>query len=132
MSLFGDPEGTPCCCSSPLQCADCNDTFPSEVNVLIPSLGISDVALLTLSGDDTFLYLWEGGNEEYSWQADFACTDLNFGISKNDASYICIADNGPPTTVRVDIVSCYPDPLQIIYTFECVGGGSLTVVLMGA
>jgi len=130
--LFGPPEYLKCCCGPELQCADCNDTFPSEVAVLIPSLGISDTALLTFSGDNAFLYQWEGGNGVYSWQADFACTNLNFGISRGDGTYICVADNGPPTTVRIQIVSCFPNPLQIIYTFECLAGGSLTVVLMGA
>lgn len=129
---LGRPDYLRCCCGVKLSCADCEDTFPSEVAVLIPSLGVSDTAYLTLSGDDAFLYQWEGGNETYSWQADFACKNLDFGIARGDGTFICIADNGPPTTVTIDIVSCFPNPLQIIYTFECLAGGSLEVVLLGA
>lgn len=115
------------CCPT---CSDCQDTFPAVVNVLIPSLGISDIAYIGFSGDDNFLYFWEGSDGVYSWQADFACINLNFAIAKGDLSYACTADNGPPTTVTIQIVSCYPNPLKIIYTFSCLQGGSLTVVLM--
>jgi len=117
-----------CCCEAP-ECADCQNNFPESVSVLIPSLGISDIAYLNASGNNDFLYLWEGSNGTYSWQADFACTNLNFAIAKSDLSYACTADNGPPTTVTIQIVSCFPDPLQIVYTFDCLEGGSLTVIL---
>lgn len=123
-------KGT-CDCECAKSCADCSDTFPESVSVLIPALGVSDTALLTFSEDDAFLYQWEGSDGNYSWQADFACANINFVIANAGLTYVCTADNGPPTTVTIRIVSCFPDTLQIIYTFDCLEGGSLEVVLMG-
>ena len=126
-SVTMDPE-CGCCLA---ECSDCQNTFPEVVTVSIPSLGVSDIAYLHASGNNDFLYLWEGSDGVYSWQADFACTNLNFAIAAADLSYACTADNGPPTTVTVQVISCFPDPLRIIYTFHCLQGGALTVVLMG-
>lgn len=120
-----------CECEEPPRiCPDCQNNFPSTVNVLIPSLEVADTATLSSSGNDDFLYVWEGSDGAYSWQADFACKNINFVIAASGSSYRCTADNGPPTTVTIELVSCYPDPLQIVYTFNCIEGGSLTVVLM--
>lgn len=120
----------PCCCGNEVICADCQNNFPAEVSVLIPSLGVGDTAYLQYSGNNNFIYNWEGSDGVYSWQADFACINLNFAIADTTLTYRCTADNGPPTTVTVKIISCFPDPLQIIYSFECLEGGSLTVILM--
>lgn len=116
-------------CGCCIICSDCQNNFPAEVNVLIPALGISDSALLNASGNDDFLYLWEGSDGIYSWQADFGCVNLNFAVAKGDLTYACTADNGPPTTVEINLVSCYPNPLLIIYTFNCLQGGALVVIL---
>lgn len=121
-----DPE-CGCCL---VECSDCQNTFPEIVHVIIPELEVSDTALLNYSGNNNFIYIWEGSDGAYSWQADFACTNINFAIAATDLSYACTADNGPPTTVTIQIISCFPDPLKIIYTFECLQGGTLTVVLM--
>lgn len=111
------------------QCADCNGMFPPEVYVLIPSLGISDTALLTSSGGNEFLYSWEGSDGTYSWRADFACTSLSFAISKKDLSYACTADNGPLKKTKIDIVSCQPNRFAVVYSFTSLSGNSLDVVL---
>lgn len=119
------PNPTTCC--APLSCNDCGAVAVSDTAIVeIPELGISGIGY---GGGlaNSFLYVVEGGDTNWSWMGDFACAGAHFGVSVVDPEYVCIS---VVSLVKIRIYSC--SPLYVAYDLTCEGGGGLTVIVRGS
>jgi len=134
--LFGKKhKSIPCdCCPPESPCNPCppGTIYPWAVDVSFPSLGVTQPAGNELDpeedGQTVFLYRVEGSYGGYSFQCTFGECDVSISIIRDsDGASICIGGGATAMTGA----SCPPDPLVLVYTIECAGGGTLSVVITG-
>lgn len=128
-----------CCCEEGT-CAPCPDgtIYPWAVDVTFPSIGVSVPAGNELDpeedGEDTFTYRVEGSFGGYSFQCLFGDCEASVSIIRDsDGLSICVG-GGSTSVISMEATSCPVepgDPLVLVYTIPCSGGGSISVVISG-
>jgi len=100
--------------------------------VSFPGIGVTVQAANELDpeedGQTTFLYRVEGSYDGYSFQCLFGECETSISIIR-DSDSVAICIGGGATTMTSS--SCPPDPLILVYTIVCSGGGSISVVITG-
>jgi len=135
--LFGKPEWVKCCeCAPGPECRPCPDgtIYPWLVTISIPSLGVSVLAGNELDedgdGETDFLYRWEGVEDGYDSQSFFGPCEYAVAIQEEgpEGENIC-SGSAAAGEGSMQAVSCYPDPLILIYTIRCSNGSTLEVII---
>lgn len=135
--LFGPPEYLKCCCGPTGDvCDPCppGTIYPWLVTISIPSLGVSVLAGNELDedadGETDFLYRWEGVEDGYDSQSFFGPCEYGVAIQEEGigGANIC-SGSAALGTAGMRAVSCYPDPLILIYTIRCSNGSTLEVII---
>lgn len=131
---FGPPDYLQCCCGPSTACDPCppGTIYPWLVDVSFPGIGVTVPAANELDpdedGETTFVYRVEGSYGGYSFQCLFGECEANISIIReSDSVLICLAS----VAISMTAASCPPDPLELVYTIECDGGGSIEVVITG-
>jgi len=133
--LYELDKTDPCCCKQN-RCSPCppGTIYPWIVTISIPALGVSVIAGNELDeagdGETDFLYRWEGVEDGYDSQSFFGPCEYSVAIQEEgpDGAGVCSA-SAAAGAGSMQAVSCYPDPLILIYTIQCSNGTTLTVII---